>query len=36
MKSGRHSFVKDVQRFAEVASPAGLPRACINKTLCQG
>ena len=35
MKSGHHLFVKEVQRFAEEhklhASPAGLPRACINQ-----
>ena len=35
MKSGHHPFVKEVQRFAEEhklhASPAGLPRACINQ-----
>ena len=35
MKNGRHLFVKDAQRFSEERklhpSPAGLPRACINK-----
>ena len=35
LKSGRHSFVKDAQRFAEEhklhLDPAGFPRACINQ-----